>query len=65
LHIPGLVTSLESFRKCLELDGLQPAHEVRAHAGIAEIGMRVAEAGFSKMEEHPWAAEIEKEVSIY
>jgi hypothetical protein len=26
--------------------------------------MRVAEAGFSKMEEHPWAAEIEKMVSI-
>ncbi|KAH9912151.1 uncharacterized protein BXZ73DRAFT_93243 [Epithele typhae] len=61
-YIHSLVLSLTALRKCLSLPSISPQIEVRAWAGIAEIGMRVISGGFSQSEEHPWAKDIEFEV---
>ncbi|KAG9310773.1 hypothetical protein JVU11DRAFT_8622 [Chiua virens] len=67
-HPPGhenyplsLFLSLRSLRTCLELKTLTPDLECRAWIGLAEVGLRVINSGFTVSGEHAWANGIEAE----
>ena len=63
-HYPlSLFLSLRALRTCLELKTLTPDVECRAWTGLAEIGLRVTNSGFTTTGEHAWANGIEAEVS--
>lgn len=62
-YIQSLVLSLSALRRCLSVSTLSPEIECRAWCGIAELGMRVIGGGYSEDEHHPWARDIEVEVS--
>ncbi|KAI9457358.1 hypothetical protein HD554DRAFT_2301887 [Boletus coccyginus] len=66
-HYPlSLFLSLRALRTCLELKTLTPDVECRAWTGLAEVGLRVINSGFTTSGEHPWAngitAEVEKAI---
>lgn len=48
---------------CLELKTLTPDVECRAWTGLAEVGLRVINSGFTASGEHAWANGLEAEVS--
>ncbi|KAF9219378.1 hypothetical protein BS17DRAFT_740799 [Gyrodon lividus] len=58
----ALFLSLKALRTCLELKTLTPDVECRAWTGLAEVGLRAIESGFSKSGEHDWANGLEAEV---
>ncbi|KAF8415813.1 hypothetical protein L210DRAFT_3494828 [Boletus edulis BED1] len=58
----SLFLSLRALRTCLELRTLTPDVECRAWTGLAEVGLRVINSGFTPTEEHAWANGIEAEV---
>jgi hypothetical protein len=60
----SLFLSLKALRTCLELKALTADVECRAWAGLAEIGLRAIESGFSTSGEHEWANGLEAEVSL-
>ncbi|KAH0834299.1 hypothetical protein J3R83DRAFT_11674 [Lanmaoa asiatica] len=62
-HYPlSLFLSLRALRTCLELKALTPDVECRAWTGLAEVGLRVVDSGFTTSGEHSWANGIEAEV---
>jgi hypothetical protein len=58
----SLFLSLRALRTCLGLTTLTPDVECRAWTGLAEIGLRVINSGFTASGEHAWANGIEAEV---
>ncbi|KIK77337.1 hypothetical protein PAXRUDRAFT_17579, partial [Paxillus rubicundulus Ve08.2h10] len=62
----SLFLSLKALRICLQLKALTADVECRAWTGLAEIGLRAIESGFSTGSEHKWAhglkAEVEKAI---
>ena len=61
-YVQSLQLSLQALRQCLALPALSPEIECRAWCGLAEIGMKVINGGFSEDETHLWAHDIEAEV---
>lgn len=62
-HYPlSLFLSLRALRTCLEFKTLTPDVECRAWTGLAEVGLRVINSGFTTSGEHVWANGIEAEV---
>lgn len=59
----SLFLSLRALRTCLELKTLTPDVECRAWTGLAEVGLRVINSGFTASGEHAWANGLEAEVS--
>jgi hypothetical protein len=57
----SLLLSLSSLQRCLDIDGLSPDLEVRAWTGVAEIGIRIIDAGVSVKGDF----EIEDEVKSF
>ncbi|KAF9236547.1 hypothetical protein BU15DRAFT_49857 [Melanogaster broomeanus] len=58
----SLFLSLRALRTCLELKALTPDVECRAWTGLAEVGLRAIESGFSTSGEHDWANGLDVEV---
>ncbi|KAF8837530.1 hypothetical protein BDN67DRAFT_972862 [Paxillus ammoniavirescens] len=58
----SLFLSLKALRICLELKALTADVECRAWTGLAEVGLRAIESGFSTSGEHEWANGLEAEV---
>ncbi|KAL5519652.1 hypothetical protein ACEPAH_1335 [Sanghuangporus vaninii] len=54
--------SLTALRKCVALGGLPPDVECRAWTGIAELGLRLVRAGWTKYDRIPWARGLDLEV---
>jgi hypothetical protein len=61
-YVQSLVLSLRALRTCLSMDGIDADIECRAWTAFAELAMRVIAGGFTKRDEHRWAANIEIEV---
>ncbi|KAI0348201.1 hypothetical protein BDW22DRAFT_1424406 [Trametopsis cervina] len=61
-YIQSLILSLIALRKCLSLPALSPEIECRAWCGLAEIGMKAIDGGFTEDSSHMWARGIESEV---
>lgn len=61
LHLRSLSLSLESLRKFVVLDVLDPDVECKAWCSLAEVGMMVVKAGFTT-DVPEWAVGVEDEV---
>ncbi|THH06827.1 hypothetical protein EW145_g3811 [Phellinidium pouzarii] len=61
-QITSYVLSLAALRKCLGLGSLPPDIEVRAWTALAELGLKIVRAGWSRNNYYPWAGSLELEV---
>lgn len=58
------IVSLNALRKCLATQGgLSPDMECRAYTALAELALKVVRAGWTQDKIHPWAKNLESEVS--
>jgi hypothetical protein len=56
--------SLLALRKCIALGNLSPDEECRAWTGIAELGLRLVKAGWTKDDKLSWAKSLNIEVRL-
>lgn len=63
-HIASFVLSLNALRKCSAMRNLPPDVECRAWTNLAEVGLKIVRAGWSRDEQFPWAADLENEARI-
>ena len=61
--VTSYAISLAALRKCIDLRNLSPDEECRAWAGLAEIGMRLAKAGWTRDDRLAWAKGVDMDVS--